>query len=168
MTSGKQKMILLTSDTYLEGKVEDAKIGFYSIANMKVNIMSKIFFIYRSSKTELLTVLNIRWKNNKPDTKLIIKDTEKITISHNDYTAHSIPINEFLDLGPMNERGMIISKEYIAGKPYYIYSESGYIVVNDVLLLCKIPLSVRHIKYTNRISSTLANLESFIIGKLLI
>lgn len=158
--------------SYKDIKVEDLKTGMMTMANcdfkgtFNPSVFTTIFFATNTSSNKLLTKLTIRWKNKKESTITIY--SKDITFGHYDYNIKTIPHKKYLNLGQRGELGKIIKVEYLVGRVSHFFTESGYFVVDNVLLKRSHDWLLSHAKYLNKLSTTMSRIESSLLGSYLV
>jgi len=103
-----------------------------------------------------MTRLTFEWDDGMITT-LILKNTSKYMIRYkNRYVkAFDLEVGCRGRFSHDNKKAKLISKDHIAGRACYVYTENSFLEVNRILIKCNPQKILKHIKYTTKISKFL-------------
>lgn len=154
-------------------QLSDVKPGMSTLCslsfgdNKNIDPITKIFFSRNTKSKKISTMLMLKWKKTKKITELVIHSKD-ITFGHYDFNLDTIQKNKYYDLGLCGEKAKIISRSFTVCDVSYIYTESGFFVVNNVLLHLPHNWLLSHTKYLGKLSTTAVGIENSLVGHYLI
>lgn len=147
-----------------------ADIGAFGRANAK--LITNIFFVHITSDHKLLEQFTLKWRKKNIDgfqkISVLTIYSDDIKFGHYDFTRKTIPLKKYLQLGMCGEEAKIIKREFVTSQVCHFFSESGYFVVNNVLLHRPHDWLLKHTKYLNRLTPRASKIESYFLGHYLV
>lgn len=139
------KVIILDDNVKENSLIKDLSIGDYLMTNITV---SKIYFIAKMAKHELMIRFTVR--NCKDEYSNITVTKNHIMLVYDgkhivERNADSLDIGDYIPRWADN-RGRIVKREFIVGKPIHVMTENGIVMIEGNLSTCYVyPYSIcRH------------------------
>lgn len=150
-----QEILVTKGMIYGYSKLENVLVNFYHVFDSRVG---RVFFCHTKSFHELMFRLTIEWEDGIITT-ITMKNCKKYKVKYkNDFVSISyLKVGNKSRFGSSNLKGKIIKKEHVIAIPCYIFTTIDLVEVNRVLVKCKTPLLLRHIKQLSRLNRVFAS-----------
>jgi len=150
-----QEILVTKGMIYGNSRLENVLVNFYHVFDSRIG---RVFFCHTKKSHELMFRLTIEWDDGKVTT-ITMKNCEKYKIKYkNEFVKIAyLNVGNRCRFGSSNMKGRIIKKEHVVAIPCYIFTTIDLIEVNRVLVKCKTPLPLRHIKQLSRLNRVLAS-----------
>jgi intein/homing endonuclease len=155
------KIVTLDDHARENSLIRDLRIGEYIITNITV---SKIYFIAKMDKYELLIRFTVR--NSKDEHSRITVTKNHVMLVYDgkqivERNADSLEKGDYIPRWADN-RGRIVKREFIVGKPIHVMTENGVVMIEGNLLTCYVhPYSI--CKYSAKPVKLLSNVSGGIL-----